>query len=521
MRFTSRLVQVNVVVQDKKGEPVSDLTKDDFAVLDQGQSQQLSLFAVESNQILPAAPRAGKNVYTNRLEQRGATPTSVTVVLIDTLNTRLEQMANVRPRLVEFLGQLQPQDRVALYALGHHLHILHEFTNDATALLRALGRYQAGPPFEHSASQPPDFDPTGLDTLDATLAEVNKRQGDFYMVNRVLHTTEALEAIANHLALVPGRKNLVWLSAGFPFSLNLDRLTLHESSERRSFDEEIQRAVRALNKANLAVYPVDARGLLAPASVQTEFHAAQQEGSTAARLPEPMLSLTSDVAKLETMDVFAERTGGRVFHNANDIRGSIRRAIDDSRLTYVLGFYPSHEKWDGKFHEIKVQVKRPGLRVRHRKGYFALADPVLDAKQRRELLREAAINPLEATGLGLSVRVTPVDVPGARAVKLDLRIEPKEVTLEQKEGTWLGSIDLVFAQAAGDGTIVTGESQTYELRLTQQTYEAANRIGLVLSRRLSLADKTAQLRVVVGDNPTGAVGSVTISLSRVFSTGGN
>ncbi len=83
------------------------------------------------------------------------------------------------------------------------------------------------------------------------------------------------------------------------------------------------------------------------------------------------------------MNLLAERTGGRAFFNTNDIQGAIRRAIDDSRVTYVLGFNPDHGNWNGKFREIKIKVKRPDTNIRYRRGYFALADEAPADQQKR------------------------------------------------------------------------------------------------------------------------------------------
>ena len=120
--------------------------------------------------------------------------------------------------------------------------------------------------------------------------------------------------------------------------------------DRETFKDQIDAAARALNDANVAVYPVDARGLNPPpkgAPPQGDF---------------------------DTMNEIADRTGGRAFYNTNDIAGSVREAIDDSRVTYVLGYYPDHGEWNGKFREIKIKVNRPGVEVRYRRGYFAVTD---------------------------------------------------------------------------------------------------------------------------------------------------
>src|SRR6266849_3195473 len=289
--------------------------------------------------------------------------------------------------------------------------------------------------------------------------------------------------------------------------------------KRRTFSEYVERAARALNNANLAIYPVDARGLIGPAAANRGFSAASR-GPRRGGLP-PVGTLSPSRANFDTMNILADRTGGRAFYNTNDIQGSIRRAIEDSRLTYVLGYYPSHGAWDGKFREIKVQMNRPGLHLRYRRGYFALPDVPLEFKQRELLLREAVGSPLQATGLGLKIRVQPVDVPGARTLKMDLQLDPRDIGLQPEGDRWVGAVDLLFVQIAADGRQITGEAKTFNMRLLRQTYDSILKDGLVLTRTLPLADGAAQVRVVTRDATSGALGSVTIPLDKLFSKAGS
>ena len=129
IRVTTRLVQVNVVVHDKKGEPIADLKKEDFTILDKGKEQKVAVFAVDSiDAPRKAWPKLPPNIFSNRI-QRADTPTSTTVILFDGLNTRFQDQAYARKQIVKFLGGIQPHDRVALYLLGSDLRILHDFTN--------------------------------------------------------------------------------------------------------------------------------------------------------------------------------------------------------------------------------------------------------------------------------------------------------------------------------------------------------------------------------------------------------
>lgn len=522
LRVTTHLVQVSVIVQDKKGEPVAGLTKEDFSILDERQAQTISSFSVESIRPLPGPAQPPlPNLFSNRFEQKPGTPASVTVILLDGLNTKFEDMAYARQQVVKFLGQIQPQDHVALYTLTTNLRVLHDFTSDATPLLQALGRFKGHAPPEVEASEPEPAN-TGNDRIDTQLNEALGQLADYSTINRARRTASAIEAIANHLARLPGRKNLIWVSGSFPFSINLDLPITPENAprERGTFSAEVERAARALNNASMAIYPVDARGLMGPFSVNPAFGTSQSAAGPW-RGAVPPMKVSPRLENFDTMKILADRTGGRAFYNTNDIQGSIRRAIEDSRLTYVLGYYPSHGAWDGKFREIKVQVNRPGLQLRYRRGYFALPDVPLEFKQREALLREAVGSPLQATSLGLNIRVKPVDVPGARNLKMDLQLDPRDITLQPEGDRWVGAVDLLFVQIAADGRQITGEAKTFNMRLLRQTYDSILKDGLVLTRTLRLADGAAQVRVVTRDATSGALGSVTIPLDKLFSKAGS
>src|SRR5262249_12899340 len=150
----------------------------------------------------------------------------------------------VKKQVVNFLSTIRPEDRVGVYALGHGLHVLHDFTSDSSLLLKQLARRKGSQFPETAVSEGSSFnsdtDP-GSVAFSAWLSGtgVSREESEFYRVNPVSGTYRAVQFIAHHLAGLPGRKNLIWVSGGFP-----------------------DKAVLALDQANVAIYPVDARGLV-------------------------------------------------------------------------------------------------------------------------------------------------------------------------------------------------------------------------------------------------------------------
>src|SRR5215831_16270682 len=124
---------MNVIVRDRHGEPVRDLKKEYFRVYDNGKLQQISAFSMDSNGLLPGAPALPPNTFTNWPEQKSQVPASATVILLDAVNSHIEDRQWVKKQVVHFLSTIRPEDRVGVYALGWHgLHVLHDFTTDSS-----------------------------------------------------------------------------------------------------------------------------------------------------------------------------------------------------------------------------------------------------------------------------------------------------------------------------------------------------------------------------------------------------
>jgi VWFA-related protein len=499
---TTRVVQVSVVVRDKAGRTVADLTARDFRLFEDGKEQPIESFSVEST---AAAARveepAGRREFSNRLGGRAAA--GVTVILLDRLNTRFEDQARAREQIVRFLGTLAREDRVALYVLEPGaVRVLHDFTTDTGSLLRAVARHQGlpAPELDTSEATAPE---TGEADMDAFLSKELTETSGVALAQRVRSAAAGLEAIANHLAGVLGRKNLVWVSSGFPLVVN--------DQWPRIVTEEVGRATRALNDAGIAVYPVDPRGLVGAYATNPAAISSTKDSSRALR--EAFTTLATTRPDVEGLKTIADDTGGRAFYDTNDISGALRQAVDDSRLTYVLGYAPSHGKWDGKFHEIKVTVSRGGLDVRHRRGYLALqARGSGDPAQREAAVLDAVRSPLQATGLGLGARVEPAT---GDAVNLAIRLDPASVSLAKNGDTWQGAFDLAIVQALPDGTLRKSLQTTVELNLTAELRERLLRQGIVVNRKVAVLADALRLHVVARDVATGATGSLIIPADRL------
>lgn len=503
LRVTTRVVEISVVAEGGDGKPVQDLAREDFTLLDEGRPQELAFFSVETARMRRPNPKAlPPNTFSNRLEQVGDAPTSATVILFDGLNTPIIDQAYARQQILKFLKELQPGDRVAIYVMGRGPRVLQDFTEDTGTLLEALSGYKG----EQAPSlDAPLYDPAvrAGPHFDAWLGELTFNLIQYFDRDRAFRTVRALAAIASHLERLPGRKNLIWVAGSFPVDVGGDSLPL-TVRERRGpgGSPETGRAVRALHRANVAVYPVDARGLMAP----QDYRADRNEVTRS--IP------GADQATFSAMRKLAERTGGRAFYNNNDLKGAFRRAADDARLTYILGYYPSHDEWNGKFREIKVEVSRPDVRLHHRSGYFAQPEEPADAGYREEVLETATWSPVDASGLGLTVHVTP-DSGGT--VNLDLQLDARDIAFQAKECGWECGLDIWLVQLDERERHLKTTARTNNLRLDPLTYQRVMRAqGLMLTEKLKPSSKATLLRVLVRDIDSGALGSVTIPVRRIL-----
>jgi hypothetical protein len=303
---------------------------------------------------------------------------------------------------------------------------------------------------------------------------------------------DALESIGRYLSGVQNRKNLIWVSAAFPL--------VAFDYRGRAKTNEINRATRALNDANVALYTVDARGLL-PAFTMNAGKAT-------------ITTLSMVQGNQDILQSVSEGTGGRAFLNTNDIQGAVRRAADDARMTYVLGYYPTSDEWDGRFHQVSVKVSRPGLDVRHRKGYFAVATQAQATAQRAAALQAATTSPINASGLGVTLRIDPVEGKPAE-YRLTVRVDGGAIALEPRTDELHGAVDVIIAQLRTDGSGTRDFDHTASIRVPGKRLDQFLRDGVSINHTLAVTADLERLRVVVRDVRTGALGAVSVSKDQL------
>jgi VWFA-related protein len=509
-RSDTRLVQINVVVHDKTG-PVASLTKDDFVLTDKGKPRAISVFSVESSAQSNNAGSAGAalpaNTFSNRPHAGSGSPGGVTIILLDRLNTLDAAGSNpyennvawfedhalgfAKKQLIDFVKEMNPNDRVAVYSLAQSLTVLCDFTGDRDQLLKILTAYRATSITSREKAEPGETHTPAPGDFNQRVDQERRTLAAMVNAERTRTTMAALFAIARHVADIPGRKNLVWLTANLPFSG--------------------VEAGRALARANLAIYPIDARGLIPHASAPgttDDIHAVPGlQSSLGAGISAP-----SKLPGIDTMEQLADETGGRAFFNTNDLKGAIRKAVDDAEVTYTLGFYPDPNSLDDKFHELKVRVKRSGSEVRAPRGYFALKETAVSDAQHQSTAMEAVLSPLESSAIHVDATLERGKDSLAVAGSIDLH----DLQLSEAPTVEVtGAVQVSIVQQDAAGRILDQTRNRYNIAFTKESYAAHLKSGVVFRQNLIPKEGLATLRIVISDLSDARVGSLIIPYSQV------
>jgi VWFA-related protein len=380
LSITTREVLLDVVVADKDGHPVSGLPASDFAVTEEGEPQRIAHLEehhpMDAGDLvrLKAAPALPPNTFTNftPVENTNAS----TVILLDALNTRIQAQMELREQLIDAIKHLQPGTPVAIFQIDTDMRLIQGFTSDPRVLLEAAQSKRNMPSMLRPIPGTPDE----------------------YRISRFDILRRGFQLMGRYLAGYPGRKNLIWLTGSIPQSYYTDPLG---GSFGMSFRDDLSilgdnpdDLTDALTLSRVAVYPIDARGLMTP----PQYEAGNNRGPA----PNANLRFESAQASQHTqLDVIAKATGGKAYYNSNGLKDAIIGIVNNGSNYYTLAYATTNKTWDGRFRQIKVTVDRPGLRVQHRQGYYAVdrarqEQRLLAAKQKEKA--RAAANPFAEEG---------------------------------------------------------------------------------------------------------------------------
>jgi len=521
---TTRLVEFSLIALDKHGKAIADLKKEEVEVLEKGKRRDLAFFRFDG---APDSKRAEQplppGIFTNRVEYSPGPPRNVVALVLDTLNTATQDQMWVRAQLMRYLKTLSPETRVAVYHLGNQLRVLHDFTDDAAALRARIAKDSLQLPLQVTA----DMDRTireaeqliAMFPDDPFLAESLKTQIETEMLynaqvrqRKVEMTLAAMGSLGAHLTGIPGRKNMVWIGGGISMLTITGAMGFGPMGGIQSHETIIREASQKLAQQNIALYVVDAKGLTGPTDANASMGGASPlPGRGRFERQQQAEQISAD--PLPAANTIAGITGGRVIRNTNDPASGMRQAEQDVRGAYTVGFYAAGEP-DGKWHSLKVRVKRPGVKVVCREGFLAEAGGALLAEWTPNDWQSAARNPLGSTAIALDARCGPAQGGDQPTLMLILQIDPRHLHFQKDAEGMFANVEIGVAEKMPSGQ-TSFFRETGQYRFTQEQLATARSNSVRYTRSWVPAPGIASVRVIVRDRVTGRYGTLEVPVAKI------
>jgi VWFA-related protein len=547
-------VLVDVVVRDRRGEPIKDLTQADFEITEDGAPQRIGSFTPILEGLLgtssalaarPAAPPAGNAPGAPSI----AAGPAVTAIVFHSLS--LESRKRAVQAAQAYLGEKEEMPNyIGVFGADLSLVSLVPFTRNGYAVRQALNRMATGSSAGFNAPEMQQQRATaesaatsaaaaasnatgaagagnsgnvGTAAGDAKLAQMEASiLSGFQEMERNQSgyiATDALMAIVRTLGRLPGRKSVVLFSEGLSIPTAVARL--------------FYGVIDAANRANVSIYTIDAVGLRTESEQQKVRnmvvgaggaseggYSAEGGGGSYTRgvLEANENALNSDPATL--LKQLAVETGGQSFNNTNNLKPAFERVDSDLRNYYMLGYTPINTAFDGRFRTIQVKVRRSGVTVAARKGYFAIRDPGV-----------APINTWEASALG-ALEQKPVPNafpiragallfpergrPGLVPVVVEVKTAPLTFHPDKDGKSYTSDFTVLVRFLDGNNQVVRKLSEHYEIRGDIAQIDRAKQGEVVFYRESELPPGLYSMETVVHDGPSGksSVRFATVEVGR-------
>ncbi len=568
IRKNARLVLVDVVVT-ANGKPVEGLPEGRFHVLEDGKAQTITSFEehrASDAPLVAAAPSLPPHVSSN--DPQFAIESAANVLLLDGLNTPLSDQQQARRQMLEYLKQIPAETRIAVFTLASQLRMISGFTTDAGAVEAAI---LPGARQSTVLETPQDQDTmndiaTSMSGVDGGAMQQFVADSQTYQTDvRVSMTLDALRQLTQYLSMIPGRKNLIWLSGSFPLQIQPNAPPGESGASpgdplfsSRDYSSEAQAVDALLAAARVAVYPVDARGLMPPesADVSRSFNGGQglpsmgggsgqrrgglapamTSGPSAANQADRMW-LQEITNEFQTMQRVAEETGGEAFYNTNGLKEAAAQAIGEGSNYYTISYVPAGKEWDGRFRTIRVRIDGDPYNLAYRRGYYA-EDPQKPGPEMPGVVSpivaalERGAPPLGA--IRFEARVLAASDPAAKAARpqagpagemaaklkqpierylVDLSVDPHAMEWSALQGN-VAHAEIEVAMAAWDanGQRVNYTDKAFAINLNPQQSALVLKSGLPIHQEIDLPSGAIYLRIAVHDLRNARIGSLEVPL---------
>jgi VWFA-related protein len=543
VRISTNLVQIDAVVTDKDGNPSKNLTAADFEVLQDGKPQKIvsvsyvnteipdqSVAPKKTDQTAPVAPPTRP-----RLENAGRV---ITFVVDDgSCFTSQIGIRASREALEKFINeQMRSDDLVAIYQTRSGSSVLQQFTSDKAQLMRVARNIRWYPPRGMCSNDATGdfFDParitSGNTTKGGTPVEFESerdranrnRMDNRTRDNQVVGLIGVLRYITRGLQRVAGRKTVFLLSDGIPLFTTESELKGPPNSpivpmKMGDARSALLDLIDSANRASVVFNTVDVRGVLSPGggvSAQDQFDGfggANGNINATSRIDATRSAAISN--SRSGMSYLANETGGRFYHDSNDLSVPVRRALNLERGYYLIGYQPEADTFKGKrYNKIEIKVKRPELSVRARSGFFGVTDESLRPKKRTgdSELYEAIAAPLPNSGLDLKLTAFfgNTETEGS-FVRTYLHLDGNQISfVDEANGMKKGVFDVVAVTLNEKNEVIEDFNRTHTIRFPAANLEAVRQNGLIYSADIPVKKPGAyNFRVAIRDANSKQMGS--------------
>jgi len=566
LRINSRAVLVDVIVTDRSGKPVTGLKQDAFTITEQSKPQTIGFFEEHTGAlaIAPATipqemPKYPPDVFSNF--SPFPQPPAVNVLLLDSLNTRIEDQSFVHSQVMKFLKSAKPGTRTAIFTMGLGLHFIQGFNDDPAVLAAALNdkknnEVQSSEMLKGQEESNAQADLVGMMStavgnggtaappamIDALQKFMNENDAS-QSIDEGLITLVNVQRLAAFLEGFPGRKNIIWFAEKMPSVF----ITGSGRTNNPAIANEIQKTLAMLASARAAIYPVYAPGVWT-----YSLYTAENNLSHAITQPSQLIgpngafvgSLGTDEAlhsaEIGSANLLAEQSGGRAFVT-NGMSDVIEKVTSDSSYFYTLSYTPTNAKMDGSFRQIEVKIPGGKYHLSYRQGYFAM-DAALPGgamnTRNQEVQKLAAQNPgavdplLPFMDLGmpqseqilLKVRIVPTvageneptEKKGENHYKLDFSIDLKDLDLRlDSDGLHKGVLNLSLIAYDRYGKVASRKENVVELNIKPDAYAVFQQTGVQMHEEIGVPKGEYWLRTGVYDQGSHRVGTMEVALSSV------
>ena len=546
VKVTSNLINLDVIVKDKKGKAITDLKPEDFTVFENGVPQQIEFF----DSTLTSRNEAAKPTTATASTEPGPRtpngfPRNIIALVLDGQSTEAANLNHVRSGMVKYIRErISDNDSVALFSISAGLQLLQPFTQDKAKLIAAVEKaYDSSTGSKTSearglsddiramreqiASGPeliggtvPNF-ATGVSVSMAAQALIARHILEQYIALRSTLSAQqtrpvlaALAAISEGLRSIPGKKTLVMFSQGF--------------IAPETLDWQVQSTIDMANRANVTIYIIDSGGLTGGAPTSGSLVSGSPLGGISGGLEmeqrrrssagESVFDITRQEGLNRQQDLLyrlSEDTGGHFIKNTNDIAGGLERIDTEIRSRYTLAYHSTDPNFDGGFRKVKIEVRRPYTSVFTRAGYYAIPPSQIIplSPDDRKLLANFASMQAHPT-LPLSLQLSSYrSRDGFYIVPLSFEIAPAAVQFDRKGDKQLLQLEVLgVIRAEGEEKILSRLGGNFDVGLTAQQYESILNDKIFYRQDMQLYAGNYTVDLIVRDRLSGRVAAKQESL---------